>query len=229
MTNQSILLKSLRSVAVIIIIQAIILLLIFITKESLLELFEIVWDIKLIDYIPFSAVITTIYIAIYIYESNKRNNEISVFRRQNDLLESLYTELDAISNKDKKIKFEEGNLQWFNDTLKIGKPLHSIWSINPSPYLSYLTSNINGKETGSLKRKIVKLNQKIEMINGIVLSGEYNLGIFGKKGTRDEVMFDFVEKTIGEMIDLTEEMKKRLEEDFKIKNSLIDQQHHSNP
>lgn len=153
-------------------------------------------------------ILATFGVALYIYNINRENKKEDELKRQIDLLGSLYVELEAISNEKKEIKFEEGNLQWFKDALGYGKPLHSVWSVNPSPYLSYLHSNINGKETSSLKKKLVKLNQKIEMINNIVLSGEYNLGIFGKKTTRDEVMLNFVRKTITEMIGLTEEIKK---------------------
>ena len=181
----------------------------------MLEFFGIIWIINPDDLGLLLTIVVTMGVAFYIYNMSKEDQQKRELKKQFDILESLYTELSAVSDKGKGIKFSEGNLQWFNDALGIGKPLHSIWSIDPSPYLSNLSSKINGKKTVSLKRKIVKLNQKIEMINGIVLSAEYNRGIFGKKDTRDEVMLKFVRETINEMISLTEGMKKTIKKILK--------------
>ncbi len=217
MTNRTIFLKSFKAIGFVLLVQLFLLSFFFVFKMALWTFFGVEWIVNLIGLATFLTILTTIGGASYFYEVNRENQRRDELRRQKDLLESLYTELDAISNKNKKIKFEEGNLQWFKDAVGVGKPLHSVWSINPSPYLSYLSSVINGKETRSIKRKLVRLNQKIEMINGIVLSGEYNLGIFGQRETRDEQMLKFVKKVIDEMIDLTEEMKKRLVDEFKVK------------
>lgn len=155
-------------------------------------------------------ILATFGVALYIYNINKENKKESESQRQIDLLESLYVELDTISTKKKGHKFKEGNLQWFNEALGLGDPLHSVWKLNHSPYLSYLSSMINEKETGSLKRNVVKLHQKIEMINNIVLSGKYNLRKYESKGTYDQVMSKFVNETIKESIGIAEKMKKRI-------------------
>jgi len=217
MINFKIIFKSFRFILFVLFILVILLLLLLIFKIILLTFWGVDWVVNLTGLAAFLTILATILVASYFYETNRENQGLDELRRQSDLLDSLYIELDAISNKDKKIEFAEGNLQWFKDTVGVGKPLHSIWSINPSPYLSNLSSIINGKGTGFLKRKLVSLNQKIEMINGIVLSGEYNLGIIGKRETRDEVMLKFVKKTIDEMITLTEVMKKQLRDEFKVK------------
>ncbi len=133
--------------------------------------------------------------------------------KQIGLLDSLKVELDTISNGDKK---NEGNLEWFLNSIDEGDPLHSVWNINPLPYMAYLSHSAIGKnkKINSLKKDMVKLHQKIEMINGIVLSGKYRLRkqIQGEKESPDTEMSKFVKKTIKESINRCKKMKRIIKE-----------------
>lgn len=149
--------------------------------------------------------IVTIFLMWFFHNKALKNEEENSKQKQIDLLKSLFTELDVISNK-----AEEGNLQWFLNSIENGDPLHSVWNINPSPYLSFLSQKGNEKDIGVLKKKIVQLNQKIEMINNIVLSGKYQLIKNNPSRPQDQDMVKFVKATLNEVINLAEEMKKIL-------------------
>jgi len=80
-------------------------------------------------------------------------------KKQKSLLKSLLVELNKISNEKKD---EEGNLQWFGKTTK---NLHGIWILNVSVYME----GLNGFE--ELKKNLVDISQKIEMLNRFAFSG----------------------------------------------------------
>lgn len=130
-------------------------------------------------------------------------------KKQIDSFKALYTELDVVSNKVK-----EGNLQWFLNSVDKGRPLHSIWKINVDPYMTLLPSNFNGKNITSLKKELVNINQKIEMINDVVLSGKYDLKKRLPKEKRypDRQMAKFIKETIKETITKTEKIKEVIKE-----------------
>ena len=129
--------------------------------------------------------------------------------KQKDLFKSLYCELSVISNPEKK---EEGNLQWFFNSIGKGEPLHSIWTVNVSPYMAGLPSKFEGNEIISIKNELVKINQKIEMINNVVLSGKYDLikKLLGEKRNPDNQMRKYIKKVINETIGRIELIKKDL-------------------
>ncbi|MCH7758788.1 hypothetical protein IID20_00295, partial [Patescibacteria group bacterium] len=82
-------------------------------------------------------ILATIGMALYIYNVNKKDREEVERQKQISLLESLFTELNLISSENGDFRKSEGNLQWFSEAIDLGDPLHSIWNINPTPYLSY--------------------------------------------------------------------------------------------
>jgi len=143
-------------------------------------------------------------------EEQNRITEFKVEKEKiKDVFKALYSELDVVSNK--KIPME-GNLQWFFKSLEKGKPLHGVWSINLSPYMSTIPTEFLGKDFSYLKKEIVQINQKIEMVNRIVLSKDYRLikAIKGEKGFQDKRMVDFLKKVLKEIEKRTEKIKKDL-------------------
>ena len=132
--------------------------------------------------------------------------------RQISLLESLYSELDAISSKEKKIKLikkeikTEGNLQWVKELFGYGLiPAHKIWNLNTQIYVGGLNSEIKGEKTKSLKSSLIHISQKIELIGNYILQYNQipetnNPHVDNRKILRDSVI-----KIVDEVIELVEE------------------------
>jgi len=92
------------------------------------------------------------------------------------LLNSLIVELNAVSSKSNDILINakeyhlKGNLEWYEEDVlpkyktNKGIPPHSIWKINTSEYLAKLPNKIKGKDIIDLKKLLVLLNQKLELI-----------------------------------------------------------------
>lgn len=139
-------------------------------------------------------------------------------RRQIALLKSLYSELDALSSKKKKIKLLNkeistvGNIQWAKELFEGElKPAHNLWRLNTKIYVSELNDKINHKRTKELKDALIHISQKIELI-------ETHLNSTDKipKGQKDmikEILMNICDEVIG----LIETTKEYLSKEFKIR------------
>lgn len=150
-------------------------------------------------------------IIFHFFWDKKREKE-----KQDNLLESLYAELDKISSKKGEIKIldkkidTEGNLQWVKELFGWGlKPAHSIWKLNTEIYIVSLNRTIKGKKTKNLKDLLLHINQKIELIENYLM--QYNQLQKENKDVKDSII-----KVINEVIELVETAKKLIEQDFKI-------------
>jgi hypothetical protein len=139
------------------------------------------------------------------------------YRKQISLLESLYSELDAISSEEKRIRLShkeksiKGNLQWVEELFGWGlKPAHGIWKLNTQIYVAGLNEKIKFKKTKSLKRFLILISQKIELIENYLL--QFNQV---PKET-DNVYKEAIMKVFAEVIELVETTKTFIEKEFRI-------------
>ncbi len=134
----------------------------------------------------------------------------SHLKKQIGLLNTLLTELEMLSSKSITIKIISedykirGNLEWFKESIiKNETPLHDMWEINPSNYLSILDNEIEEIKLEEIKRFIVFINQKISLLNF------YRKGIIDNQiNTTEENLI----KIIDEVIDATTKAKKFINE-----------------
>ncbi len=138
--------------------------------------------------------------------------------RQLSLLDSLYSELCAIGDKKHRFKLINnhemtGNLHWFKELLGWEGilPGHGIWYLTTSLYIGGLNKGVKGVNTASLKKMIILINQKIELINNHVVT-------FGKDKNKDTKEFrEAVIKIIDEALKYVWESKKFIENNWKLK------------
>lgn len=102
-------------------------------------------------------ILLTISIAVYIYEVSRLNQKEDEIRKQFDLLIVLSEELD----------FLKSNLKAYEDTFskKNNYPLYELWEIDTSLYFANLNHKINNEETIELKKNLMKIKDKIIIIN----------------------------------------------------------------
>ena len=165
-------------------------------------------SIIIITLIGLATVLAQIWSVLWQNHKKKRSES----EKQISLLESLYSELDAISSKKRKIKFLNekistiGNLQWVKENLG-GKFLHAVWNLNVLIYIQGLNSKINKIETKNLKDALIHISQKIEMIRNVI--SEYDL-------KSDLDMKKSLEEIIDELIGFIDKIKQMIKKDFKI-------------
>ena len=110
---------------------------------------------------------------IFRREQNERKKEIRNI--QISLLHSLLVELNAISSPLNNIRINQkdytlkGNLEWYEEILSQYKgknitPSHNAWRLNTDNYLSNLHNKIDGKSLIELKKLLILINQKLELI-----------------------------------------------------------------
>ena len=142
------------------------------------------------------------------------------YKKQVSLLESLYSELDAISSKEKKINLlnkeisTKGNLQWVEELFGWDlKPAHGIWKLNTQIYVDGLNEKIKFKKTKHLKNALIHISQKIELIENYL--SQYNQVSEKNKEYRKNVK-EAITKVLKEVIELVETTKKYIELEFGI-------------
>jgi hypothetical protein len=203
-----------------------IIVIILLLMDRLLFLIHDIWGIVL----PFSSeglslvvsISVAMGLAFFLYYRNREDQEEIESKKQNDLLESLCTELDAIGSKKNEFKIlnkkisTKGNLEWFYELFKDGlKPGHGIWKLNPQLYVIGLNGKINGKKTKPLKDAIIHLNQKIELIENYLV--QYDKIPEGASfRVHREAVKNGVMNLIDDTIDLVRIIKKFIKKEFKI-------------
>lgn len=140
-------------------------------------------------------------------------------QRQISLLEALYSELDAISSKkgeievlDKKIP-TKGNLQWIKELFGWElRPAHGIWKLSTQDYITGLDRKIKGKTTRPLKKVLILISQKIELIENYLIQ-------YASVTRKDDAIKEAIMKVINEVTELVDITKKLLEKDFGIRKT----------
>ena len=156
MKNESILGKTLIQSAVGLLVFGLILSFLWLIIYLLKRFAGILFLIKNSDLQLVLSILATIGTAMYIYNSNKIEKEKEDTRKQIDLLRILSEELD----------FLEGNLKAYEKSFSgEGYPVYELWKIDTSIYFANLSHNLNGKETINLKKNLMKIKDKIIIIN----------------------------------------------------------------
>ncbi len=98
-----------------------------------------------------------IMIAVYVYAINRDDKIMDERRKQIDLLIVLGEELN----------FLKGNLEAYKKSFSKPDhyPIYELWKIDTSLYFTNLNHEINGKETLELKKNLMKIKDKIIIIN----------------------------------------------------------------
>lgn len=140
------------------------------------------------------------------------------YKRQISILESLHSELEAISSKKKKIKLLDlnidtiGNLQWVKELFDYElKHAHGIWKLNVQTYIGELNNKIKFKKTKSLKKVLIHISQKIEMIENYFRQYE------GVPKEHQKIIKEAIIKVIDETMGLVDTGKRFIEDEFGIK------------
>jgi hypothetical protein len=122
-----------------------------------LEKVGIILTINKTDLNLILAILATIGTAMYIFNSNKFGKEQDEKQKQRDLLIILSEEIDFLS----------GNLEAYKKSFSKPNhyPLYELWKIDTSLYFSNLSHKINGEETLELKKNLMKIKDKIILIN----------------------------------------------------------------
>ncbi|GEM_PF-3055130 len=120
--------------------------------------------------------IVTIYLMVSLFRKEQKLRAKERYEIQIGLLNSLSVELNQISSPSNNIYINgtvyehEGNLEWYEKDIlpkykkNKGNPPHEVWRINIPEYLSKLNNKINGKDVIELKKLLVLINQKLELI-----------------------------------------------------------------
>ncbi len=139
------------------------------------------------------------------------------YKRQISLLESLHSELEAISSKKRKIELLDlnidttGNLQWVKELFGYElKHAHGIWKLNVQTYVGELNNKIKFNKTKDLKRVLIHISQKIEMIENYFRQYE------GVPKDHQKAIKEAIIKVVDETIKLVETGKKFIEDEFGI-------------
>ena len=167
--------------------------------------------------------ISTLSMVSYIYYVGKEEREKTDYQKQISLLESLYSELDAISSKEKKINLldkeisTKGNLQWYKELYKGDlKPAHGIWNLNTKIYVGKLNWKIKNKETKPLKDALIHISQKIELIEN-QLSQYHQI----PKTVSEKIRNTFkkaIMNNLKELIEFVETTKEFIEKAWRLEN-----------
>lgn len=180
--------------------------------------------------IQFYSLLILIFVSLFVFSLDKNLREISRERekdenkRQLGILDSLYTELDAISSKEREIKIldkkisTKGNLEWVRELFGNDlKPAHGVWGLNPRSYIIGLNSEIEGKKTRDLKSALIYINQKIELIENYLIQ----YGQIPEKASKihKEALKKAVMNLLKETIGFIETTKKFIEQEFGAKGN----------
>ncbi|MFA7708268.1 MAG: hypothetical protein WCX73_04930 [Candidatus Pacearchaeota archaeon] len=122
-----------------------------------LEKIGIIFTIDKNDLSLVLAILATIGTAMYILNTNQFEKKRDEEKKQTDLLRILSEELDFLSE----------NLKGYQKTFSKPNhyPLYELWKIDTSLYFSNLSHKINDKETLELKKNLMKIKDKIILIN----------------------------------------------------------------
>lgn len=138
-------------------------------------------------------------------------------QKQISLLESLYSELEAISSKKGEINVKgkkietEGNLQWVKELFGWElRPNHKIWVLNTQIYVGGINRQVKGKKTRPLKQLLIRISQKIELVENYVDQ-------YSSAARKDSAMKEAILKVIEEVTELVDLTKNILEREFGIK------------
>ncbi len=127
--------------------------------------------------------IITIWLMWSIFKKERYERKKERYDLQISLLHSLLVELNQISSPSNDIYINgktyphKGNLEWYEEDIlpkyktNKGIPPHSVWRINTTEYLAKLPNEIKGKNIIELKKILVLLNQKLELISNYFVFG----------------------------------------------------------
>ena len=213
--NSNLFLKSIYVVIFVLLIQIFFLLVLTLIKIVLKLSFSLIGLSVLLT------ISTTVGIASYFYEANRRDQKLDKLARQKDILESLYSELEAISSKKRHIELMDtkvsthGNLQWVKELFEQGlKPAHGIWKLNTQTYVINLNREIKGKETKRLKDSLIHISQKIELIENYLI--QYNQIPEKASEVYKVPIKKAIVNTLKETIGLVESTKEFIKKEFEI-------------
>jgi len=137
------------------------------------------------------AILATVGVSMYIYNSNKFEKEKDDTRKQMDLLNILFQELN----------FLKENLKAYEKSFSGEKtyPFYGLWDIDTSLYFRGLNHEINDEETIGLKKNLMIIKDKILLVNNMK-SESYKLEARGSE-ERIAYMIKVVRKQIGIIIE----------------------------
>lgn len=106
-------------------------------------------------------ILFTVILAVHIYEIERLDKSEDEKIKQMDLLIILSEELGFLA----------GNLQAYLKSLSkpFHHPLYELWRIDTSIYFTNLNHKINGKDVLELKKNLMKIKDKIILINNFKL------------------------------------------------------------
>ena len=127
--------------------------------------------------------VVTIYLMVSLFRKEQRDRARERYSLQISLLNSLFVELNQISSPYNDIYINgkhyptKGNLEWYEEDIlpkykkNKGTPPHEVWKINTSEYLAKLHNKVDKKDTIELKKLIILINQKLELIRNYFSGG----------------------------------------------------------
>ena len=127
--------------------------------------------------------IITIWLMWSIFKKERYERKKERYDLQISLLHSLLVELNQISSPSNDIYINgktykhKGNLEWYEEDIlpkykkKMGNPPHEVWRINTQEYLAKLRNELNNKDLVELKKLLVLINQKLELIRNYFIGG----------------------------------------------------------
>ncbi len=145
--------------------------------------------------------ISTLLLMWFLFNKERQDRKNERNQIYFGLLNSLIVELNAVSSKSNDILINtkeyslKGNLEWYEELLENNKgkkilPPHSLWKINTSEYLSKLPNKIKNKNIIELKKLLVLLNQKLELIQNYFSFGMPQEEIKNVIGESKEIVKD---------------------------------------
>ena len=127
--------------------------------------------------------IVTIYLMVSLFRKEQRYRAREIYALQISLLNSLFVELNQISSPSNdihingKIYPHKGNLEWYEKDIlpkykkNKGTPPHEVWKMNTSEYLAKLHNKVDKKDTIELKKLLILINQKLELVRNYFSGG----------------------------------------------------------
>ena len=154
-------------------------------------------------------ILFAIMIAVYLYEVNRKDMINNEKRKQIDLLIVL----------DEELNFLKGNLEAYKKVFSKPDhyPAYELWKIDTSLYFANLNHKINNEETLELKKNLMKIKDKIILINNFKeqarkIREERDPEHIFNKANAPEIIRKGIEKTIDEdIIPIVENSKKIIE------------------
>ena len=159
----------------------------------LLNKIGIAIDTKTEIVLPIVSIISAFGIALFIYYSNKKDKDEEEIKKQKDLLIVLQEELN----------FLFGNLKAYKESFSKPNhyPLYELWKIDTSLYFSNLDHKIKDKKTLKLKKDLMKIKDKIILINNFKIE----MKELGLRGNEDLIKtlkpVEIIRKQVIEIID----------------------------